>query len=257
VGHGRGLGNLQAAVELGVIDRAATSPADAARGAEMVVLAVPLGGAAEILAALAPVLEAGMVVTDVGSVKGAVVAAARAALGARFPSFVPGHPIAGSEQSGVGASTPDLFSRKRVILTPEPETEAAAVARVRAMWVAAGAEVLTMPAAEHDRILAASSHLPQLIAYALMDMLVRMDDHRAVFDCSGDGLRDMTRIAASDPVMWRDICLANRDALLAVLRQYHSDLGELADAVEKGDGEWLLDTFTRAKRARDSFNKKF
>ena len=255
VGHGRGLGNLQAAVELGVIDRAATSPADAARGAEMVVLAVPLGGAAEILAALAPVLEAGMVVTDVGSVKGAVVAAARAALGARFPSFVPGHPIAGSEQSGVGASTPDLFSRKRVILTPEPETEAAAVARVRAMWVAAGAEVLTMPAAEHDRILAASSHLPQLIAYALMDMLVRMDDHRAVFDCSGDGLRDMTRIAASDPVMWRDICLANRDALLAVLRQYHSDLGELADAVEKGDGEWLLDTFTRAKHARDALNR--
>jgi prephenate dehydrogenase len=257
VGYGRSLGNLQQAVELGVIDRAAVSVADAVHGADMIVLAVPVGTMPEILQTFAPVLPERAVITDVGSVKVAVIDAARKALAARFAHFVPGHPIAGTEQSGVAASQPDLFSGRRVILTPEPETDMAAVARVQAMWTVAGAEVVTLAAPEHDRLLAASSHLPHLLAYALVDMLVRRDDHRAVFDCAAGGFRDFTRIAASDPVMWRDICLANRAALLEVLRQYRDDLGGLSKAVERGDGQFLLDTFTRAKHGRDALNKKF
>ncbi len=256
VGYGRSVGNLQQAVELGVIDRAEVSLADAVRGSDMIVLAVPVGFMGEILEQLAPVLDDAAVVTDVGSVKGSVIAAARTALGTRFGRFVPGHPLAGTEQSGVAASLADLFQRRRVILSPEPDTDAAATASARAMWEAAGAQVATLAAADHDRLLAASSHLPHMLAYCLMDMVVRNDDHRAILECAANGFRDTTRIAASDPVMWRDICLANRDALLAAMRRYLDDLGELAAAIEEGDGEWLLETFTRAKHARDALTKK-
>jgi prephenate dehydrogenase len=251
VGYGRSLGNLQQAVELGVIDRAAVSIADAARKTQVVLLAVPVCTMPEILTALAPVLPATAVVTDVGSVKGSVIAAARAALGECYPRFVPGHPIAGTEQSGVAASLPDLYQDRRVILTPTADTQPQATAQVRAMWQAAGATVVDMDPAEHDRLLAASSHLPHVLSYALVDMLVRRDDHRAVFDCIGGGFRDFTRIAASDPVMWRDICLANRDAILDVLNQYRADLKEVVQAIERRDGQWLVDTFSRAKHARD------
>ena len=255
-GYGRSIANLQLAVELGVIDRVEVSLADAARLADVIVLAVPVGGMAEILQQLAPLLTDQVIVTDVGSVKGAVVTAARAALGARFPHFVPGHPIAGREQSGVAASVPDLFRHRRVILTPGTETDSTALARVRTMWEAAGAETIELTAEDHDRILAVSSHLPQMLATCLMDMVVRHDDHRAILDCAAGGFRDVTRIAGSDPVMWRDICLTNRDAMVNALRQYHVELRDLISAVEKGDGEWLLDTFTRAKHARDGLNKK-
>lgn len=255
-GYGRSVGNLRQAVELGVIDRVEVMLADAVRNADMIVLAVPVGCMAEILDQLGPVLSAQAVVTDVGSVKGSVVTAARRALGTRFTQFVPGHPLAGSEQSGVAASTPDLFQGARVILTPEPETDAAALTCVQEMWQTVGAQVVTLSSADHDRILAASSHLPHMLAYCLVDMVVRHDDHRAILECAANGFRDTTRIAGSDPVMWRDICLANREALIAALRQYRTDLGALAAAIEKGDGPWLLDTFARAKHARDGLNKK-
>jgi prephenate dehydrogenase len=257
VGYGRSLGSLQEAVELGVIDRAAVSIKDAVHDADVVVLAVPVGGMLENLREMAAVLAEGAVVTDVGSVKCSVIAAARQTLGPRFSDFVPGHPIAGTEQSGVTASLASLFAGRRVVLTPESDTGAAATETVRAMWNAVGAEVVTMSALEHDRILAASSHLPHLLAYALVDMLVRRDDHRAVFTCVGSGFRDATRIAGSDPVMWRDICLANRDAVLEVLTQYRDDLGEMIGAIERGDGHWLLDTFMRARHARDTLGKKY
>jgi len=256
VGYGRSVGNLQQAVELGVIDRAEVSLTDAVRHVDMVVLAVPVGCMAEILGEVGPALADRAVVTDVGSVKGSVIAAARGALGKRFARFVPGHPLAGTEQSGVAASQADLFQGRRVILSPEPETDADATASVRAMWEAAGAEVATLSAVDHDRILAVSSHLPHMLAYCLMDMVVRHDDHRAILECAAGGFRDSTRIAGSDPVMWRDICLANRDALLVALRQYHDDLGALAAAIEKGDGKWLCETFTRARHARAALNKK-
>lgn len=251
VGYGRGLDNLRLAVELGIVDRAAVSLDDAVRDADMVVLAVPVGAIGSALAEIAPSLAEGCVVTDVGSVKGSVIAAARPALGGRFVQFVPGHPIAGTERSGVRASLAGLFRKRRVILTPEPDTDEEALDRVRAMWELTGAQVVTMSAAEHDQVLAASSHLPHVLAYALVDLFVRMDDHRKIFECAAGGFRDFTRIASSDPVLWRDICLANRDAIAVILRQYQNDLGAMIDAIENGDGRWLEETFARAKHARD------
>jgi len=197
VGYGRSVGNLQQAVELGVIDRAEVSLTDAVRHVDMVVLAVPVGCMAEILGEVGPALADRAVVTDVGSVKGSVIAAARGALGKRFAHFVPGHPLAGTEQSGVAASQADLFQGRRVILSPEPETDADAMASVRAMWEAAGAEVATLSAVDHDRILAVSSHLPHMLAYCLMDMVVRHDDHRAILECAASGFRDTTRVVPS------------------------------------------------------------
>ncbi len=251
VGYGRSAANLAEAVRLGVIDGAQTSPAAAVRDAQMIVIAVPIGMTREILENIAAALAPEAIVTDVGSTKVSVLRDARATLGERFADFVAGHPIAGTERSGVTASAGDLFRRRRVILTPEPETRAAALARVREMWTVAGASVSTMTAADHDRVLAASSHLPHALAYALVDMIVRMDEHRAIFDCAGGGFRDFTRIAASDPTMWRDIFLANRKELLALLRQYQDDLGMMVRAIESGDGRWLWETLTRAKRARE------
>ncbi len=255
VGFGRSLGNLQKAVDLKVIDRAAVSAADAAHGADMIVVAVPVGSMHDIFTQLASALVDGAVVTDVGSVKGAVVEAAREAFGARFAAFVPGHPIAGTEHSGVAASVAGLFKKHRVILTPENETDASAVARVRTMWEATGAKVTLLPVEQHDAVLAACSHLPHMLAYALVDMLVRRDDHRLTFDLAAGGFRDFTRIASSDPVMWRDICLANTEAIVELLRDFRENLDALSDAIARRDGEWLMQTFERAKHARDAYLK--
>jgi len=251
VGYGRSLANLEQAINLGIIDYAVASAPEAARDADVVVLAVPVGSMTGILGQIAPVLSDATVVTDVGSVKTAVIAGARAALGARFAAFVPGHPVAGTEQSGAAAALTDLFDGRRVVLTPEPDTNDGALARVRAMWTAAGAVVTEMTAAEHDRILAASSHLPHALAYVLVDMLVRMDDHRSIFDYAAGGFRDFTRIAASDPAMWRDIFRANASEIAALLRRYQDDLETLAQAIERDDAQWLFETLTRAKHARD------
>ena len=256
VGFGRSLGNLQKAVDLKVIDRAAVSATDAARGADMIVVAVPVGSMKDSFAQVAAALADGAVVTDVGSVKGAVVDAAREALGSRFAAFVPGHPIAGTEHSGVAASKADLFEKHRVILTPGSETDAAAVSRVRAMWEAVGATVTLLPVEQHDAVLAACSHLPHMLAYALVDMLVRRDDHRLTFDLAAGGFRDFTRIASSDPVMWRDICLANATAITELLRDFRGNLDALTDAIARGDGDWLIKTFERAKHARDAYAKR-
>ena len=185
IGYGRGLANLQRAVELGVADRVETSLSAAVRDADMVVLATPVGSMAEILSAIAPYLARDAVVTDVGSVKGTIAAAARTALGEKLTGFVPGHPIAGTERTGVEASFSSLFVGRRVVLTPLPETSAEAVARVRAMWQAAGAEVVSMSVEHHDAVLAATSHLPHLLAYALVDMLARLDDSREIFRLCG------------------------------------------------------------------------
>lgn len=256
VGFGRSLGNLQKAVDLKVIDRAAVSAADAAQGADMIVVAVPVGSMKDVFAQIAPGLVDGAVVTDVGSVKGTVVDAAREAFGSRFGAFVPGHPIAGTEHSGVAASTAELFEKHRVILTPKSETDVAAVARVRTMWEATGAKVTLLPVEQHDAVLAACSHLPHMLAYALVDMLVRRDDHRLTFDLAAGGFRDFTRIASSDPVMWRDICLANSGAISELLRDFRDNLDALTDAIARRDGEWLMQTFERAKHARDTYIKR-
>ncbi|MDH4133281.1 MAG: prephenate dehydrogenase/arogenate dehydrogenase family protein [Gammaproteobacteria bacterium] len=252
VGYGRGLANLQRAVDLGVVDRVETSLNKAVIGADMVVLATPVGSMAEILATMAPYLEDGTVVTDVGSVKGAVVTTARTALGAKLPAFVPGHPIAGTERSGVDASFASLFAGRRVVLTPLPENRQESIARVRDMWRSAGADVVEMGIEHHDEVLAATSHLPHLLAYGLVDLLSRLEDQREVFAFAAGGFRDFTRIASSDPVMWRDISLANHTAIAQMLKAYQGEIDRLISAIENGNGDALQKLFTRAKAARDA-----
>ena len=252
VGYGRGLANLQRAVELGVVDRVETSLSAAVNGADMVVLATPVGTMPKILADIAPYLGKDTVVTDVGSVKGTVAAVARAALGPKLAGFVPGHPIAGTERSGVEASFASLYVGRRVVLTPLAENKPETVMRVRAMWQAAGAEVVEMSVEHHDEVLAATSHLPHLLAYTLVDLLARMEDRREVFAFAAGGFRDFTRIASSDPVMWRDISLANRDAIVQMLKHYRGELDGLIQAIANGDGDKLQQLFARAKAARDA-----
>ncbi len=251
VGCSRRVAHLEEARQLGVIDRFDTDPERAVAGADMVVIAVPLGAVRPVLAALRPGLADDAVITDVGSAKGSVVADVRAVFGTVPPNFVPGHPIAGTEQSGVAASFPELFEHRRVILTPVAETAPEAVGRVRDMWSRTGAEVVEMSVALHDEVLAATSHLPHLLAFGLVDSLARLQEHQEVFRFAAGGFRDFTRIASSDPVMWRDICLANRDAVLEMLDRFTADLAEMRAAIEAGDGRALLECFQRARRARD------
>ena len=251
VGHGRDVAHLRRAVELGVIDRFDTDPIAAVRGADLVVLATPLGAMRNLFATLAGHLDDDCVVTDVGSSKGSVVADARAGLGAELGRFVPGHPIAGTEKSGVEASFAELYRDRRVILTPLPENPPKTVARVRALWEAAGSEVTEMGVAHHDLVLAATSHLPHMLAYTLVDTLARMHDKDEIFGYAAGGFRDFTRIASSDPVMWRDVCVANRDAILGMIERFQADLTLLADAIRDGDQALISEVFERAKRARD------
>ncbi len=253
VGCSRDATHLQKAVDLGVIDRFSTEIAEAVRGAEIVLLAVPLGAMEACFAAMAGNLPSDVVITDAGSSKASVVSAAKSAFGDLPTGLVPGHPIAGTEQSGVEASFAELYQGRRVILTPLPTSSAEAVAKVRAMWQQAGAIVDEMGVEHHDEVLAATSHLPHMLAYSLVDTLVSMDESEEVFRFAAGGFRDFTRIASSDPVVWRDICVANRKALLEVLERYLSDLEKITDLVRKGDGESLGDVFQRAKAARDRF----
>lgn len=253
VGCGRDEGALQRAVELGVIDRYHSDPALAVSGADVVVLAVPLGMMEPVLRRIAPALSAGAVITDVGSAKGSVVAAARAVFGTVPARFVPGHPIAGTEKSGVEASFAELFQGRRVILTPLSDTDAEAHRIVRRMWEQAGAEVVDMAVEHHDEVLAATSHLPHLLAFALVDTLARMQETAEIFRYAAGGFRDFTRIASSDPKMWRDICLANREAVVAMLDRFSDDLAGLRDAIDAKDSEAIAEVFSRAKTARDRF----
>ena len=256
VGAGRNAGNLQIAVELGVIDRYETDLARAVSGADMVVVCVPLGAMEGVFKAIKGQLADDVVLTDVGSAKGSVIEAAQRAFGSVPEFFVPGHPIAGTEQSGVEASFPGLYHDRRVILTPLPDTSTRATGRVRDMWVAAGAQVASMNPVHHDAVLAATSHLPHLLAYSLVDTLARLDDNDEVFEYAAGGFRDFTRIASSDPVMWRDICLANGDAIVLMVEHYINDLQVLSEAIRKHDGQQLLDVFSAAKAARDRFIDK-
>ena len=249
LGVGRNPARLTVARELGLIDRAVDWTE--AGQADCILLAMPVGETEAVLKNLAPHLKPGAIVTDAGSTKSDVVEAARVALGTRFADFVPGHPIAGSEQSGPGAARADLYQGKRVVLTPQAETRAGAIATVRALWEAAGAQVETLGAAQHDRIFAAVSHLPHLAAFALVDDLAQRADGDTFFRFAASGFRDFTRIAGSSPEMWRDIALANREAVLAELDAYLASLQALRSAVSAEDAEALLAIFSRAREARN------
>ena len=255
VGSSRRAKHLERAVELGVIDRFDIDPGRAAAGADMVVVAVPLGAMATVLERIRETVDDDAVISDVGSAKGSVVAAARATLGSRLSRFVPAHPVAGTEHHGVDASVDRLFEHRRVILTPMTETDAAARDRVAAMWKSVGAEVVQMDVAHHDEVLAATSHLPHMLAYTLVDMLGNMKDRTEIFRYSAGGLRDFTRVASSDPRMWHDICLANREAMVDAIGRFSSELDRLTDAIRRQDGEYVRAVFTRAKSIRDRYSR--
>ncbi|WP_422416445.1 bifunctional prephenate dehydrogenase/3-phosphoshikimate 1-carboxyvinyltransferase [Pseudomonas sp. GZD-222] len=243
------------AVELGVVDRCEEDLATACVGADVIQLAVPILAMEKLLARLAQLDLGQAVLTDVGSAKGNVVRAAREAFAKQLAYFVPGHPIAGSEQSGVEASNAALFRRHKVILTPLAETDPEALALVDRLWRALEADVEHMQVERHDEVLAATSHLPHLLAFGLVDSLAKRNENLDIFRYAAGGFRDFTRIAGSDPVMWHDIFLANREAVLRTLDTFRSDLDALRDAVDAGDGHQLLGVFTRARVAREHFSK--
>lgn len=252
VGAGRGAANLEYALGRGIIDEVAADLGAAVAGADFVLVATPVGAMQGVFAGIAPALERDAVVTDGGSTKASVIAAARAGLRARIPQFVPAHPIAGSDESGAAAAAPDLFHGREVVLTPLPESPPRTVDRARAVWQACGARVTQMTPAQHDAVLAAVSHLPHLVAYALMREIAGRADGPQLLAHAGSGFRDVTRLAASHPEMWRDICLANREALLAELRRYQDELARLGAMLEQGDGAGLERAFAAARTARRS-----
>ncbi len=255
VGYGRDLGNLQKSVELGVIDEYSLTIANAVKEADVVVLATPLSTTGPLLKSMRSYLREDVILTDVGSAKGSVVDAARNTLGSLMPRFVPGHPIAGKEQSGVEASVADLFEAHRVILTPLPETAIHAISLITEMWELTGAEVVQLGVEQHDEILAATSHLPHLLAYALVDCLAGMQDREDIFKFAAGGFADFTRIASSHPQMWNDICFSNRKPLLKALDLFDEYLDNIRAAIEQDNSDELLKIFTRAKETRDRFTR--
>jgi prephenate dehydrogenase len=250
-GAGRNPQNLRRALELGAIDSIAPDAAAAARGADLVLVAAPVAQFERIFAAIAPALGERALVTDAGSTKRDVVAAARKALGAKIARFVPAHPIAGAEQSGAAAARADLFRGKRVVLAPLRENPQEAVARVQAAWEACGARIFRMTPEQHDMVFAAVSHLPHLLAYALVHEIAGRADSAQLFGYAAGGFRDFTRIASSHPEMWRDICVANRDALLAELDRFAAQLAALRPLLERGDAKALERVFAEARAARE------
>jgi len=257
VGVGRSRGNMQRALDLGVIDEFADDFAVALKGADLVLLAMPVGQTGRIMAQISPHLESATIVTDAGSTKQDVIAEAHSFLAGQLKNFVPGHPIAGAELSGVDAANADLFRDKNVVLTPLDETSANAVQHVTALWQGCGAHVSQMRADQHDEILAAMSHLPHLLAFALMNHVASADSNLDdLLRFAGSSFRDFTRIAGSSPEMWRDICLANREALLRQLDAYQNELTSLRELLANGNGQALEKFFADAREARQQWLNK-
>lgn len=253
VGVGRTRASLEEALALNIIDHAETEIASAVHGADVVMIAAPVAQTRDILQKIQPFLEPNTVVTDAGSTKGDVLEAATQVLGHQVNQFVGGHPIAGAEKSGASAALANLYSNKNVILTPTSETKAEALASVRALWQACGANVSTMQADEHDAIFAAVSHLPHLLAFALVDDIASRNNADQLFRFAASGFRDFTRIAGSHPEMWRDISLANKTALLGELASFKHELNTLQRLLETGDSDGLHALFERASRARNKW----
>ncbi len=247
VGIGRSAANLQIAKDAGIVDSIAADAPDA----DLVLVATPVAQFPQVLAQLAPWLKPTAIVTDAGSTKCDAVAAARAALGARISQFVPGHPVAGAEKSGAAAASAELFRGKRVVLSPLPENSTASLTATEAAWAACGARVARMSPEEHDAVFAAVSHLPHLLAYALVHEFAGRADSAQLFGYAAGGFRDFTRIASSHPEMWHDICVANRAPLLAELERYAAKLQTLRPLRERGDGAALERLFAEARAARE------
>lgn len=253
-GYDQDLSVPEQALSSGVIDEPVHNLQELS-AIDVVVLAVPVMAMGDTVSQIQHLLPGLTALTDVGSVKRAVVDAIQDALGYLPASFVPGHPIAGAEKSGVTAAQSDLFQRHMHILTPLPESGPEATAMVSSLWQQCGAQVVEMSVERHDEVLAATSHLPHLLAFSLVDTLARESENREIFKYAAGGFRDFSRIAASDPTMWHDIFLMNGDATLKILRRFQSDLHLLEEAIEHQDGDLLHTVFTRAKSARDYFTE--
>ena len=247
VGIGRGAANLQLAKDKGIVDSIGSD----ARDADLILVATPVAQYPQVLASIAPRLKPSAVITDAGSTKRDVVAAARTALGARISQFVPAHPIAGAERSGAAAASAHLFRGKRVVLAPLQENTLESLTAVETAWTACGARVSRMSPEEHDAVFAAVSHLPHLLAYALVHEFAGRGNSAQLFGYAAGGFRDFTRIASSHPEMWRDICVANREPLLAELDRFADKLRALRPLLERGDGAALEKLFAEARAARE------
>jgi prephenate dehydrogenase len=255
LGVGRGASNIRRALELGIIDSGGSLDGETLKDADLVLLAVPVGQMPAVMRSMAPLLGPKTVVTDAGSTKQDVVAFARREIGRSLARFVPGHPIAGTENSGAEAAFAGLYRERKVVLTPLAGGDPDALKRVRSAWERCGASVLEMQPQEHDAALAGVSHLPHVLAYALVDQVARHDNARELFALAAGGFRDFTRIASSSPEMWRDICLANREALLAELDRYRGELAVVRALIESGDADGLRALFSRAREARERWLK--
>ncbi len=260
LGNSRSEDTVQKAIARGVVDRADANLANllpVLQKNDVVVIATPTLSVRAVLEQLREAVARGVIVTDVASVKGSVVEDARAVFGVVPNTLIPGHPIAGSEKSGIDAVNPQLFVRHEVILTPLPDSDPVAVETVKALWLAVDAEVSLMAVEEHDSVLALTSHLPHMLAYTLVDTLAQRSQNNSIFRYAAGGFKDFTRIAGSDPTMWHDIALANRTALLSGLDDFEKHLLDLRKAIEDGNGDHLRDVFTRAKQARDYFGELY
>lgn len=253
VGFGRSVSTLEQAREFGLIDRIGEDVAREVNDADLIFLATPVAQMADILARIEPHLGAHTLITDGGSTKSDVVAAARQQLGRKIAQFVPAHPIAGAEQSGPAAARAELYQAKKVVLTPLPENSAVSIAKVRAAWEICGALVSELTAEQHDEVFAAVSHLPHLLAFTLVNDLAQRDNRDLLLSFAASGFRDFTRIAASSPEMWRDISLANRDALLREIEQYSAELYKLHQALEQRDANKLEEMFSQAQKIRSNW----
>lgn len=252
VGIGRGLSNLEKALELGVVDSFTTDPVEGVEDADLVFLATPVLALPEMAARILPHMKPGSILTDGGSVKGAVIDAIEPMVPPGV-GFVPGHPIAGTEKSGAEAAFATLYRGRRCILTPTANTDPRALALVQKIWQIAGSEVVLMDVEKHDRVLAAISHLPHMVAYSLVNAVGNYDRYQEnILEYSAGGFRDFTRIASSDPVMWRDIALTNRDALLEMMEQFEKFFAELKEDIRDGEGQRLFDFFLSSKNSRDA-----
>ena len=253
VGIDRSAEVLQRALQLGLIDEIGTSVANAVRDADLVMVAAPVAQTGAILASIAPHLQPGPIVTDAGSTKSDVVAAARDTLGEKIGQFVPGHPIAGREMNGPEAAIDDLFIGKKAVLTPLPENSPQDIESVAQAWIECGAIIHTLTPPDHDCVFASVSHLPHLLAYALVDNIIKKPKADLLFEYAASGFRDFTRIAGSSPEMWRDITLANRIMLLGMLDSYLGQLHRMRDLLADGDGEAIHQIYANAQRARQNW----
>ena len=256
IGVGRSRKNLETALEIGAIDEIQSDPLQAAMDADVIVLATPVNTIAGLLRTIRPAVDQSKIITDVGSVKSGIVASAKTELGDLFSRFVPGHPIAGKEKSGIIAADGDLYENHKVILTPTAETDTQACELIHSLWSLTGATVRTMEVEDHDRVLSVTSHLPHILAYVMMDFLSTSADRENCYEMAAGGFYDFTRTASSDPEMWRDISIMNGPRLLEHIKEYQRQLSVVSSMIEEEDHQAIEDLFSAAKKARSRVTEK-